>query len=66
MSRCPFKVGAAYPTWFSGNADGLSRIVAVKPYTGIYPQWFTHVLELTAPNTNKGTVEMTADARSEA
>ena len=60
MSEMP-KVGDTYPTWFSDREDGLSTIVAVRPYTGKYPQWFSWVLTLTAPRTKKGTLEMTVE-----
>ncbi len=50
-------VGDMIPTWFSDREDGLSRVVEVLPYQGTYP--FSHVLVLTAPKTEKGTIEMT-------
>jgi hypothetical protein len=53
------KVGDKYPTWYSGEADGLSTILGISLYTGPYKDWFTHVLRLTAPSTNRGWVEQT-------
>ena len=36
MSPNILKAGDKYPTWFSGNADGLSIILDIFPYTGRY------------------------------
>lgn len=52
------KVGDKIPTWFSDKEDGLSTILEIKPYTGIYPQWFNCVLVLTAPRTMARQTEM--------
>ncbi len=52
------QVGDRITTWFSARPDGKSTIVAIHPYTGRYPQHFTHVLVLTAPRTYAGTLEM--------
>lgn len=46
------------PTWFSDSPDGLSTVLAVEPYRGKYRQWFTHVLRLTAPRTQRGWMEV--------
>lgn len=51
----PRRVGDRYPTWFSGQRDGHSTVLAVSPYTGRYD--FTHVLRLTAPRTSRGWLE---------
>lgn len=53
-----YKVGDTYPTWFSGNKEGLSTILEIKPYTGLYKEAFSKVLKLTAPNTKKNWLEM--------
>lgn len=45
----PPKLGSRY--------DGR-LVLEVHPYTGRYPQWFTHVLVLTSPYTCSGTISM--------
>jgi hypothetical protein len=56
------KEGDLYPVWWStGVREGawnLARIIGVQPYTGRYPESFTHVLKLHAPNTDRGWLEM--------
>jgi hypothetical protein len=37
-----------------------ARIIEIRLYTGRYPQWFTVILKLAAPQTKAGWVEMTA------
>ena len=59
MSTNIRKVGDKYPTWFSGNADGLSIILDIFPYTGRYKDWFTHVIRLSAPSTMRGWMDQT-------
>ena len=56
------EVGDRYPTWFSGREDGLSVVLATRPYTGKYPEWYTHVLRLTAPRTRRGWMEQSINA----
>lgn len=53
------QVGDMIPTWFSGREDGLSKVLEVFPYQGAYPHLFSHILVLTAPRTERGTVAMT-------
>ena len=53
-----FKVDDKILTWFSDEPDGMSRILKVFPYTGRYPQWFTHIVRVTSPRVRKGWVEM--------
>lgn len=53
-----FEVGGKLETWFSCQSDGLSTILEVQPYRGRYPQWFTHVLKVTAPRTSRGWLEV--------
>jgi hypothetical protein len=58
-----YKVGQRHPVWWETGVrhrDGspLATIIAVSPYTGNYPESFTHVLRLTAPNTRRGWMEM--------
>lgn len=57
-SNVPNK-GDKYPTWFSGSPDGHSTVIDVRPYTGRYPQHFTHILRLSAPRTQRGWLEQT-------
>jgi hypothetical protein len=53
------KIGDKYPTWFSGNADGLSIILGIFPYAGQYKDWFTRVIRLSAPSTMRGWMDQT-------
>jgi hypothetical protein len=53
------EVGSLYPNWYNKPAI----VLAVFPYTGKYPEWFTHVLRLSAPSTKQGWLEMAADLR---
>ncbi len=55
-------VGDEYATWW----DKKARVLGVYPYTGRYPQHFTHVLRLSAENTRRGWLEMAVDLRSQA
>ncbi len=50
-------VGDELPTWFSGREDGLSTVLAVTPYTGRYPEFFSWVVRFTALNTRRGWME---------
>lgn len=52
------KVGDQIETWFSGRDDGLSTILEIRPYTGLYKSWFSHVVRATAPRTVRGWIEM--------
>jgi hypothetical protein len=54
------KVGDKIETWFSDMPDGKSTIIAIDPYRGKYPQWFRHVLRVTAPRTKRGWLEVCA------
>ncbi len=57
--RCsmPPKVGDEIESWCSGTEDNIATILAVEPYTGRYPQWFTYVVRFTALNTQRGWME---------
>lgn len=55
-----YKVGDTVLTWFSGREDGMSTILVITPYRGAYPQYFTHVLRVTAPRTTRGWMEVLA------
>lgn len=61
-----FKIGADFPVWWNTNRPKVNgfypaRIIAIEPYRGKYPQWFTHVLTLEAPSTRNGATQMTAN-----
>lgn len=58
-----------WPVWWDtddGRPAGqhVARVISCAPYTGHYPQWFTHVLKLTAPRTRSGTLDMAVDLRN--
>lgn len=53
-------IGSKFETWFSGEADGMSTVVDILPYTGKYTEYFNCVLVLTAPGTKKGCLPMSA------
>ncbi len=58
-----YKIGDKCPVWWNTgetNEDGrpLGTVLAVRPYTGAYPQWFTQIVRLTAPSTKRGWLEM--------
>jgi hypothetical protein len=55
--------GEQMETWFSGRKDKLSRVIAVLPYTGKYPESFDCVLRLSADGTRRGYMEMTWSSR---
>lgn len=40
----------AYPWWQPEGA----RVIAIRPYTGLYKQFFTHDVDIQAPNTHQG------------
>lgn len=58
----PLQVGDEYGTWFSGKSTGMSTVLKIEPYTGKYPQFFTHVVRLSA-ETQRGWLEMAVDLR---
>lgn len=60
------KVGDLYPVWWDTfderpAGDHLALVMEIKPYTGRYTQWFTHILRLAAPRTNRGWLEMSVN-----
>lgn len=55
------KIGDRITTWFSDMPDGKSTITGIYPYRGKYKESFTHVLILTAPRTQAGTLEMSVN-----
>lgn len=57
-------IPATWPVWWSGDqSDGSASVLAAQPYTGRYPEHFTHILRLAAPRIHKGWLEMTVDLR---
>jgi hypothetical protein len=54
-----------WPVWWAGDQlDGSASVLAVQPYTGRYPQHFTHVLRLAAPKTYRRWLEIAVDLRT--
>ena len=47
------KVGHVIDYWF----NHVATILEVKPYKGLYPQWFKWFVKLSAPNTRRGWLE---------
>lgn len=57
------KKGDPYPVWWNTGSEYINgwytaKIIDIKPYKGAYPQYFTHVLQLTNPGTRRGWTEM--------
>jgi len=46
-----YKIGDTFPVWF--NEEGAT-ILLIRPYTGKYTKYFTHVLKLVSPRTKRG------------
>lgn len=55
-------IGQRIKTWFSGERDGKSTILSIKPYSGIFPMFFDCTLTLSS-NTKSGKVEMPANLK---
>lgn len=47
------KIGQQLDTWFPGGV-----VLEFRPYIGKYPQWFTYIVRVTAPRTNRGWLEI--------
>jgi hypothetical protein len=52
-----------YPVWWAtgqrnDHGQPMARVIQVLPYTGRYPQLFNAVLQLHAPDTRSGRLEM--------
>jgi hypothetical protein len=43
--------------WSSPEGEQRARVISIVPYTGRYPNYFTHVIRLTS-NTNRGWTEI--------
>ena len=59
------KIGDKIETWFSDQPNGMSIVMAVRPYTTAttrtwqkYPNMFSWIVTVTAPRTNEGTLEL--------
>lgn len=59
-SKSPkLKVGDRFHVWWrTDTPDNMAIILAILPYNGLFKQYFNCVLKLTAPNTEKGYLEM--------
>ena len=44
------KLGSKIPTWFSGRSDGLSTVLGICKYNGLYSQC---IVTVTAETTEK-------------
>ena len=55
-------VGDEIRTWFSGRPNGMSRVLAIRPYQGRYSQWYTHVIQASAAATDRGWMEFAYQA----
>jgi hypothetical protein len=56
---------ATWPVWWAGDQpDSSASVLAVWPYVGAHKEWFTHVLQLAAPGTSRGWLEMAVDLRA--
>jgi hypothetical protein len=58
MLRKPLKPGDKIEYWLSDQEDGMCTVIAVRPYTGRYPEFFIQIVTLTAPRTKKGEMEI--------
>ena len=55
-------IPATWPArWAGDQPDGSASVLAAQPYTGRYPEHFTHTLRLAAPRTHKRWLEMAVD-----
>ena len=59
------KPGDKIEVVFSGREDGIATVLEVHPYTGAYPQWFTHIVRFAAEKTRRGWMEIAANVLSE-
>jgi hypothetical protein len=56
-------VGDIVDVWWTAP-EGGAKVRGVWPYSGRYPEYFTHVIEVDAPNTRKGSLRTVVDART--
>lgn len=53
------RVGQSIRVWWNtSEPNNQAKILAILPYTGCYPKIFSCVLQLPAPGTRKGWIEM--------
>ena len=57
------QVGDEIETWFSDTPSGKSRILDIRPYRGKYPEFFTHMVVVTAPRIRAGKLEMAVNEK---
>lgn len=50
--------------WDTGRPNNMAKVLKSEPYTGRYPEHFTHVLTLEAPNCRERQLEMAYNARN--
>lgn len=48
------QVGDSVPYWISGMPDGLCTVLEIKPYDGLFTQFFNYFIRLSAANTDRG------------
>jgi hypothetical protein len=57
-------IPTTFKSWFTGDLpDGSSTVLDCFPYTGRYPEIFSHVLRLACPQTSRGWVEQAVSLR---
>ena len=57
-----YKVGDTIETWWSDPSGGHQNVIlAIFPYIGRYPQWFSAVVRVVAYNTKRGWIEMAVE-----
>ncbi len=57
MKQLP-QPGDELSTWTGNPEDSKSFVIKVMPYTGRYPDMFSHVLRYTALNTTQGYMDV--------
>lgn len=50
--------------WTTNRPKNFARILAVREYTGMYPQFYTCILTVENPKTPRGYTEIAYDSRS--
>ncbi len=53
----PPRVGEGYRTRVS-DPDYVGVILEVRPYTGRYTEYYTHIVRFTSPEVTKGWIEL--------
>lgn len=52
------KVGDKIETWFSDREDGMSTVLEILPYDGLFTDLFNCMLVVTAPRTRSSTLKL--------